>query len=188
MSSQLILSYRACESDSRLLPSLSRATPSAVSEHFSELIGYPISRSLTTYCVRLELGSRPSTGVTRLPRVPQNLSRLPRAPGLSLAGVLGLSSPDHALGSLPCCVRFPCVHAVAPTPAAAAAGPITSLIHPSRISLPRKRLSGRPAHRPFFEACSAISLALRLVTHSRCHHQWSCTQLTEGFRPSSLPP
>src|SRR3984893_17526945 len=49
-------------------PSLSRATPSAVSEHSSELIGCPISRSFTTYCVCLELRSLPSTGVTRLPR------------------------------------------------------------------------------------------------------------------------
>jgi hypothetical protein len=36
-------------------------TPSAVSEHSSELIGCPISRSLTTSCVRLELRSLPST-------------------------------------------------------------------------------------------------------------------------------
>src|ERR1700676_1808999 len=49
-------------------PSLSRATPSAASEHLSELIGCPISRSFTTYCVCLELRSLPSTGVTRLPR------------------------------------------------------------------------------------------------------------------------
>jgi hypothetical protein len=43
------------------------------------LIGYPISRSLTTYCVRLELRSRPSTGVTRLQRY-LNLSDSPRRP------------------------------------------------------------------------------------------------------------
>src|SRR6476659_7176021 len=47
---------------------LSRATPSAASEQFPELIGCPISRSFTTYCVCLELRSLPSTGVTRLPR------------------------------------------------------------------------------------------------------------------------
>src|SRR5450432_4857724 len=39
---------------------------SAVSEQFSELIGCPISKSLTTCCVCLELRSLPSTGVTRL--------------------------------------------------------------------------------------------------------------------------
>src|SRR5450830_606751 len=38
-------------------PSLSRATPSAVSEHSSEFIGCPISWSFTTYCVCLELRS-----------------------------------------------------------------------------------------------------------------------------------
>ena len=45
-----------------------RATPSAVLEHSSELIGCPISRSLTTCCVCLELRSLPSTGVTRFQR------------------------------------------------------------------------------------------------------------------------
>src|SRR5712691_5689547 len=43
---------------------LARATPSAASEHLLELIGFPISRSFTTYCVCLELRSLPSTGVT----------------------------------------------------------------------------------------------------------------------------
>src|SRR6476469_3481267 len=36
---------------------LSRATLSAVSDHLSELIGFPISRSFPTYCVCLELRS-----------------------------------------------------------------------------------------------------------------------------------
>src|SRR5712671_1875208 len=80
-----------------LLPSLSRATPSAASEHSSELIGCPISRSLTTYCVHLELRSLPSTGVTRLRRYCEPL-RLPRAPGLSLTGIR-LVIPAHVLGS-----------------------------------------------------------------------------------------
>src|ERR1700687_2564173 len=112
MSSRLILSYKA-RSDSRLLPSLSRATPSAVSEHSSELIGCPISRSLTTSCVRLELRSLPSTGVTRFPRYCGPL-RHPGAPGLSLTGVRLLIA-DHASG-LPvlrtlslctCCRHYP---------------------------------------------------------------------------------
>ena len=64
---------------------LARATPSAASEHLSELIGFPISRSFTTYCVCLELRSLPSTGVTRLPRYYEPL-RHPRALGLSLTG------------------------------------------------------------------------------------------------------
>src|SRR5207302_8472799 len=66
-------------------PLLSRATPSAVSEHSSELIGCPISRSFATYCVCPELRPLPSTGITRLQRYYEPL-RHPRAPGLSLAG------------------------------------------------------------------------------------------------------
>src|SRR5882724_7361896 len=95
MSSRLILSYR-CRSDSRLLPSLSRATPSAVSEQFSELIGCPISKSLTTCCVCLELRSLPSTGITRLQQYCEPL-RYPKVPDLSLAGVR-LVIADHAMG------------------------------------------------------------------------------------------
>src|SRR4029450_1999168 len=76
--------------------SLSRETPSAVSEHSSELLGCPISRSLTTSCVSLELRPLSSTGITRLPRDSEPL-RHPRAPGRSLAG-FRLVIPDHALG------------------------------------------------------------------------------------------
>src|SRR5258708_36018281 len=49
-------------------------------EHSSELIGFPISRSFTTYCVCLELRSLPSTGITRLQRYYEPL-RHPKAPG-----------------------------------------------------------------------------------------------------------
>ena len=161
MSSRLILSYRR-RNDSRLLPSLSRATPSAVSEHFSELIGYPISRSLTTYCVRLELRSRPSTGVTRLHQYNEPL-RHPRAPGLSLTG-LRLVIPDHALGppvfrTLPfctCCRHYP----------GAAAGRTASLIHPSRIAFPESPVGSACALS--FSRLARRSLALR-PAHSRCH-------------------
>src|SRR5262245_25731949 len=75
---------------------LSRATPSAASAPFSELIGFPISRSFATYCVCLELRSLPSTSVTRLPRYYEPL-RHPRAPSLSLTG-FQLVITDHALG------------------------------------------------------------------------------------------
>src|SRR6516162_11869475 len=51
-------------SDSRPPPSLSRVTPPAVSEHFSELLGCPISRSITTFCVGLELRPLPSPSLT----------------------------------------------------------------------------------------------------------------------------
>jgi len=112
---------------------LSRATPSAASEHLLELIGFPISRSFTTYCVCLELRSLPSTGVTRLPRYYEPL-RHPRAPSLSLTG-FRLVIADHALGlpvfralSLCTCRRhYP----------GAASERIASLISSRRISLPR---------------------------------------------------
>src|ERR1700737_3831345 len=77
-------------------PSLSRATPSAAFEHLSELIGFPISMSFTTYCVCLELRSLPSTGITRLQRYCEPL-RHPKAPGLSLTG-FRLVIADHAMG------------------------------------------------------------------------------------------
>src|SRR6266700_168937 len=151
MSSPLILST-GHRTDSRLLPSLSRATPSAVSEHSSELIGCPISRSLTTSCVGLELRSLPSTGITQLHRYYGPL-RHPSAPGLSLAGVR-LIIPDHALG-LPvlralslctCCRHYP----------GAVAGRIPRSSHPAVSAFPgRGRRVG--LHIDLFEACSAFT-------------------------------
>src|SRR3989337_1817462 len=140
---------RLSDKTSRLL---SRATPSAVSEHSSELIGCPISGSRTTSCACLELRSLPSTGITRFQRYYEPL-RHPRASGLSLAGVQ-LVITDHALG-LPvlrvlslcaCCRHYP----------GAASGGTASLIHPSRVSLPRKgcRVGLRIV---LFEACSAFT-------------------------------
>ena len=71
---------------------LSRATPSAASEHHLELIGCPVSMSFATSRVCLELRPLPSAGVTRFPRYYEPL-RHPTAPGLSLTGVrLVLSS------------------------------------------------------------------------------------------------
>ena len=133
-------------------PSLSRATPSAVSEHSSELIGCPISRSFTTYCVCLELRSLPSTGVTRLPRYYEPL-RHPRAPGLSLAGVR-LVIADHALG-LPVFRASFLVYMPPPLPRRSVWA--YCFAHsPSRISLPRKgcRVGLRIV---LFEACSAFT-------------------------------
>ena len=111
----------------------------------------PNLRVLATCCVRLELRSLPSTGVTRLRRYYEPL-RHPGAPGLSLAGIR-LVIAGHASG-LPvlrtlslctCCRHYP----------GAAAGRI--LAHsPSRISLPRKgrRVGLRIV---LFEACSAFT-------------------------------
>jgi hypothetical protein len=133
-------------------PLLLRATPSAVSEHSSEFIGCPISRSFTTYCVCLELRSLPSTGITQLPRYYEPL-RHPKAPSLSLTG-FRLVVADHALG-LPvfralslctCCRHYP----------GAASGRIASLISSRRINLPRKgcRVGLRIV---LFEACPAFT-------------------------------
>src|SRR5882757_2295231 len=111
-----------------------------------ELIGFPISRSFTTYCVCLELRSLPSTGVTRLQRYYEPL-RHPRAPSLSLAG-FRLVIADHAMG-LPVCTR--CRH----YPGAAAGRTLRSA-SPSRISRPRKgcRVGLRIV---LFEDCSAFT-------------------------------
>ena len=141
---------------------LSRATPSAASEHLLELIGFPISRSFTTYCVCLELRSLPSTGVTRLPRYYEPL-RHPRAPSLSLTG-FRLVIADHALG-LPvlrtfslctCCRHYP----------GAAAGRTASLIRPAVSAFPERVVGSACALS--FSRLAQRSLALR-PAHSRCH-------------------
>src|SRR6266478_5818422 len=142
---------------------LSRATPSAVSDQFSELIGFPISKVLP-YCARLELRSLPSTGVTRLQRYYEPL-RHPKAPSLSLAG-FRLVIADHAMG-LPVLRTFSCVHAVATTPAQRLGAPFALLTPPYQPS--PKGLSGRPAHCPFRGLRSVHSrygLHTRAVTYS----------------------
>ena len=144
-------------------PLLSRATPSAVSEHSAEFIGCPISRSFTTYCVCLELRSLPSTGITRLKRYYEPL-RHPKAPGLSLTG-LRLVVADRALG-LPVFVRFPCVHAAATTSAQRLDVSLRSFIQTWQPS--PKGLSGRPAHCPFRGL---------LGVHSRCGYTRAVTNL-----------
>src|SRR5437867_466604 len=60
LASSFQLSYRTPHPALEQDVTLSRATPSAASEHLLELIGFPISRSFTTYCVCLELRSLPS--------------------------------------------------------------------------------------------------------------------------------
>src|ERR1700674_4496471 len=91
---------------------LSRATPSAASGHLLELIGFPISRSFTTYCVCLELRSLPSTGVTRLQRSYDPV-RLPPWPP-PFATLRPLPSPLTGLPRLP---EPPFQRAVPTTPA-----------------------------------------------------------------------
>src|ERR1700691_63918 len=154
-------------------PLLSRATPSAVSEHSAEFIGCPISRSFPTYCVCLELRSLPSTGVTRLQRYYEPL-RHPKAPSLSLAG-FRLVIADHAMG-LPvlrtlslctCCRHYP----------GAAAGRTLRSASSQPYQPSPKGLSGRPAHCPFRGLLSVYS---RYGLHTRAVTVFRDT-LSEGF-------
>src|SRR5271165_4742463 len=92
--------------------------------------------SFATCCVRLELRSLPSAGVTRFPRYYEPL-RHPRAPGLSLTGV-------RLVLSFLTCPRFGAsrvaraflVYVLPPLPRCSDWAS-SSLISPSRISLPR---------------------------------------------------
>jgi hypothetical protein len=126
------------------------------------LLGCPISVSLATCCVRLELRSLPSTGITRLQRYSEPL-RHPTAPGLSVTGVR-LVVPDHALGLtvLPalslctCCRHYP----------GAATGLVASLMHPVVSAFPG--MAAGSARASTFSRLARRSLALR-PAHSRCH-------------------
>src|SRR5262249_56830045 len=118
----------------------------------SELLGCPIPRSLTTSCVRLELRSLPSAGITRLQRYYKPL-RIPTAPGLSLAGVR-LVIPDHVVGPpvlrtlslCTCCRHYP----------GAAAGRTTSLISPAVSAFP-ERVVGSALRIVLFEMlCASV--------------------------------
>jgi hypothetical protein len=144
------LSHPASGSRTRLHAFALRATPSAVSEHLSEFIGCPISRSFTTYCVCLELRSLPSTGVTRLPRYYEPL-RHPRAPS-PRGRPVGHRCPR--LGAS----RVSCVFLVyMPPPLPRRSVWAYCFAHsPSRISLPRKgcRVGLRIV---LFEDCSAFT-------------------------------
>src|SRR5580704_15063842 len=153
---------------------LSRATPSAVSEHHVELIGFPISMSFATSCICLELRSLPSTRVTRFPRYYEPL-RHPMRPGPSLAGVR-LVIPDHAMG-LPVLRALSFVYVLPPLPRCSDWAS-SSLISPSRISLPRKRRRVG-LHIVLFEACAAFTrVAARTLAPSPI-----CDQLHRRLQP-----
>src|SRR5258705_1523644 len=159
------LVVQGVEAITGFLPSLSRVTPSAASEHVSELLGCPISRSLTACCVCLEPRPLPSPGIIRLQRYYEPL-RHPRAPGLSLTGIR-LIIPDHAMGlpvwrALSLCTS--CRHYPG---AADGPRPRSRLPHPCQPS--PEGLPGRPAHRPFRGLLSVYSrcgLHTRAVTNS----------------------
>jgi hypothetical protein len=136
------------------------------------LIGCPISRSLTTSCVSLELRSLPSAGITR-PRQYYEPLRHPTASGLSLAGI-GLVIPDHALG-LPvlrtlslctCCRHYP----------GAAPGRTLRSSRPAISAFPERVVGS--ACTSSFSRLARRSLALR-PAHSRGHQ--FVARYTEGF-------
>src|SRR3954462_273075 len=136
--------------------------PSAVSEHFSGLLGCPIARSLTTSCVCLELRPLPSAGITRLPRYYEPL-RHPSAPGLSLTGVR-LIIPDHAMG-------FPVLRALSWCPCrrqypGAAVGRNPRSSHPTLSAFPDTAVGS--ACTSTFSGLARRSLALR-PAHSHSH-------------------
>ena len=91
----------------------------------------PLSLSFSAATGLLELGSLPSTGVTRLPRYYEPVRHL-RRPGLSLAGVRwGFRSPPMGL---PVLQQLPvCQHAVTITPV----GPLGRIVRDEGLSTPR---------------------------------------------------
>jgi hypothetical protein len=144
------------------LHAFSRATPSAVLEHYLELIGCPISMSFTTYCVCPELRSLPSTSVTRLQRYYEPL-RHPRAPGLSLTGfrlVFALATP----GASRVAYAF-LVYMLSPLPRRSGWAYPCSFI-PAVSAFPD--MAVRSACALSFSRLARRSLALR-PAHSRCH-------------------
>jgi hypothetical protein len=78
------------------------------------------------------------------------------------------------LWGFPCCVRFPCVHAVATTPAQRL-GVLFALLHPTVSAFPERVVGSACALS--FSSIAQRSLALR-PAHSRCHQFHT---LIEGF-------
>src|SRR5262249_49144564 len=115
-----------------------------------------------TSCVRLELRSLPSPGVTRLQRYDEPL-RLPTAPSLSLAGIRWII-PDHAVGSpvlrtlslCTCCRHYP----------GAADGRMIFARNPAVSAFPERVIGSACASS--FSRLARRSLALR-PAHARCH-------------------
>jgi hypothetical protein len=132
----------------------------------------PNLRSLTTCCVCPELRLLPSTGITRFHQYYEPL-RHPSAPGPSLAGVRLVFLTT--LWGLPCCVRFPCVHAVATTPAQRLGA--SSARFPSRVSLPRYGSRVGPRI-DLFEACPAFT---RVTACTLALSPYFVTRISEGF-------
>ena len=123
--------------------------------------------------MRLEPGLLPSIGVTRLPQYYEPL-RHPTAPDPSLTGCRLIVRATTRRG-FPCCLRFPCVHAAATTPARQRAALHCSSI-PVMSAFPG--MAAGSARASTFSRLARRSLALR-PAHSRCHR--IVARLTEGF-------
>src|SRR5205085_4300530 len=92
-----------------------------------------------------------------------NLSATPWRPACP-SRASGWSSLTTPWG-FPCCVRFPCVHAVATTPAQRL-GVFFALLHPAVSAFPERVVGSACALS--FSRLARRSLALR-PAHSRCH-------------------
>jgi hypothetical protein len=160
---------RCNRSSSRLLISLSRTTPSAVSERKS--MGFPIYTPFTTSCVYLALRPLSSTGISRLPwyyaprrnlKAPDHLSR-----------AFGWSSLTMPMGC-PCCVRF-LVYVLSPL--SWYSDWRSCFAHPSsRISLPR--YGGQVGPRiVLFEACLVVT---QVTDWALVPSPYFVTRLTRG--------
>ena len=109
----------------------------------------------------------------RCPAHTMNLSASPGRPA-SPSRASGWSSLPTPWG-LPCCVRFPCVHAVATTPAQRLGVLFRSFTLPYQPS--PKTLSSRPAHCPFR---GLLGVHSRYGLHTRAVTVYRDT-LTRGF-------
>src|ERR1039458_6295015 len=99
----------------------------------------------------------------RCPAHTTNLSDTPRRPACP-SRASGWSLQTTPWG-FPCCVRFPCVHAVATTPAQRL-GVLFALLHPAVSAFPERVVGSACALS--FSRIAQRSLALR-PAHSRCH-------------------
>src|ERR1700738_4466923 len=99
----------------------------------------------------------------RCPAHTTNLSATPGRPACP-SRAFGWSSLTTPWG-FPCCVRFPCVHAVATTPAQRL-GVLFALLHPAVSAFPERVVGSACALS--FSRLARRSLALR-PAHSRCH-------------------
>ena len=153
----------AHRSDTRLQTSLSRVTPSAVSERLSELIGCPISCPFPLVAFVLNQGPFPPLELPNFIGT-TDLSVTPGCPACP-SPASGWSSPTTPWG-FPCCVRFPCVHAAASTPAQRLC---SYLLYPTAVSVFPETLLGstcasaflRLARRSLVAACTLAPSPIR---------------------------